>query len=320
MEEFPLTVEEFPPTVEVFPLALANPPIFSKKAVLKASATIAISGELSLAERRVYNLLYAHAYDRMSQEKVHTVFLPELFASLDKTLHRYDEMKAVIEKLVSTNVKYNILGKDQRRGIWGVAALLAGATIDETTGKLTYEFPEHIKPFLNAPPYGKINLKQQNKLNSTHSLSLYELFCDYFDARRGFGETGWIFLAQYQELLGTSYKEWRDIQKHLIKVPLEKINKTQKEFVVTYRIRKAGRRVVAVKFVIAAQEKEAESPETPRTFAHLTFAKLAVHQKYRIIGGTEDVFVKISESEAYNVRTRKTITILNMAVGVERFR
>jgi Initiator Replication protein len=334
VDKIPLNVDKIPlkrgqnspkrgqnsPNVDKIPLAL-EVIHKGKKSVLKASATIAISGDLSLAERRLYNVLYAFAYDRINSETVHRVQLPDVIEALDKTLHRYEEVKAALNALVNVTVSYNILGKD-KRSIWGVASLLAGAEIDEN-GELSYQFPENIKSFLTQPPYAKISIKKQNEIGSAHLLTLYELLTDYYDIKRGYSETGWITLVTLQELFGTSYKDWRDLHKRVVLTQVHKLNADAGDFFVTYRIRKAGRRVVAIKFIMQAREqneKKQEAPQQLTVFAQNTFAQLKIQQKYRIAGGTDDIFVKASDNEAYNIRTRKTIKIVNPNVAVEHWK
>lgn len=291
---------------------------FSKKSVLKASATIAISGELTLAEKRLYNVLLAHAYDRIHTETVHRMLLSDVINALDRTQHRHDEIKVALEALTTTKVRYNIFGKD-KRDVWGVTTPLAGAEID-ATGELRYEFPALIKPFLTQPPYAKLNLKQQNRLHSSHLLTLYEFLTDSFHAHLACSETAWISLEQFQELLGTNRTEWRDIRRHLIEKPLKRLNEMQIDFTVVYRVRKSGQRIIAIKFVLHARPKEPTETEKDGNIdilAPLTFAQLRCGQLYRLQGGTEEVFVKKSETTSEKIRTKKEITMTNLDVAVE---
>ena len=319
MEEFPIQVEEFP-FLPVAPDEHQDSSPFNKRSLLKNSATIAISGELSLVERRVYNVLYAHAYDRMDSGQIHQIDASEIFHALDNTLERYEDLRAVLEKLISVQVRYNIFKKDRIKD-WGSAALLGAATLNMETGKCTYEFPAHLKQWLNQPPYANIPLRNQTRLNSSHALTLYEFCVDYYDARRGYGETAWISLAEFQELLGTNYKAGRDIRRYLIELSLEKIMEIQQDFTVEYRLRKSGKSFTAVKFVMTKKNAEPETPKGVQIQAFdagfgTTFEEIFVGTIYRIIGGTDDTFRKISPSEAFHMRTRKTITMQNLKVPV----
>jgi hypothetical protein len=57
----------------------SDPDSFKKKFVLKPSVTIAISGDLSAPARKIFSLLYAHAFDNIEALK-HIIALPTLLS------------------------------------------------------------------------------------------------------------------------------------------------------------------------------------------------------------------------------------------------
>jgi hypothetical protein len=243
---------------------VADPDSFRKQFVLKPSVTIAISGELSAPARKLFGVLYSHAFDFI-QEKTHTIALPALDAALDGTIPSYDWLQRHLLELVETSVQWNILGKDKR--IWGAAALLASVEVDEEKSLVTYAIAEKLQNPASVMPYAKLDIRLQNRLQSANSLTLYELLTDYYSEKFGKGETGWIELQLFQRLLGTDYREWRDIQRRLIQEPLQRLKDL--DFTIAYETKRRGRKVTAVKFTMKRKEKEARQlpppPKKPRT-------------------------------------------------------
>ncbi len=240
---------------------VADPDSFRKRFVLKPSVTIAISGELSAPARKLFGVLYGHAFDFIEQ-KAHTIALPALDIAMGGTIPTYERLKQHLLELVETSVQWNILEKDKR--IWGAAALLASVEVNEETSLVTYSIAEKLQHPDSVMPYAKLDIRLQNRLQSANSLTLYELLTDYYSEKFGKGETGWIDLHLFQLLLGTKYKEWRDIQKRLIQEPLQRLNDL--DFTITYETKRRGRKVTAVKFTMRRKEKEAPpQPKKPRT-------------------------------------------------------
>lgn len=120
-------------------------------------------------------------------------------------------------------------------------------------------------------------------------------------------------LSKLQYLLGTQYSEWRDIRRRLLDEPLEKII-NELDFNVIIKPKKRGRKVTHVKFIMQRRKETAAKANVPLAG---TFAALEIRQLYRISGGTDDVFVKTSNTTAQNCRTKKSVTMQNINVDVE---
>ncbi len=139
----------------------------------KAAETVEIAvqkGGLNLADRRLYNVLLAHAYPSLLERESHEVCLRDLRGT-DTSNHR---VKQAIKRLQAALVAYNYFGRRGKE--WRSAQLLGECSIVEATGVLTYSFPKSVRELLYSPEiYARINLKVQSELNSKYALILYEL-------------------------------------------------------------------------------------------------------------------------------------------------
>jgi len=148
---------------------------------------------------------------------------------------------------VNTTVEWNILKKDKEE--WGIAALLAEARVID--GYCFYSYGPMFRKRLHNPAiYAKINLSLQNKFDSKHTLALYELFIDYFIAKKGYGETPWISIEDFRKLLGLKedeYKQFRDLNYYIIQKSLSEINQ-KSDLSVKVEFQRRTRKIVAIKF------------------------------------------------------------------------
>ena len=227
----------------------------SKKQVIKHSAAIQISNEVNILQRRAWNVLLANAFDDLAKKEIFEITLKDLAQILrfDSKNDRY--LKEALKALNKNQVEWNILGKDGNE--WGVTTLLAEAKI--INGICTYAYGPTLRERLHNPEmYAKISLSLQNQFRSKHSLALYELFVDYFNIKIAYGETPLISIEEFRRLLGLNeeeYKEFRDLNKSVIKKALKEINKIS-DLTVEVEYKKKGRRVAALKFRIKKNPKK----------------------------------------------------------------
>ena len=118
-----------------------------------------------------------------------------------------------------------MLDKDKEEE-WGIAVLLASADIKN--GVCTYGFAPHLRLKLHNPRiYAKLNLRLQNRFKSQYALVLWEVCFDYFDTDRDQGETPFIPLETFRELLGIEsdeYPAFSIFNRAVIKPALKEIN------------------------------------------------------------------------------------------------
>ena len=237
-----------------------------KRQVIKHSSAIQIGstdGDISLIQRKCYNVLLAHAYDDLPKKNTHRMPISDLCRYLNFDSNNTKHLKEALRGLVKANVEWNILGAD-RKNEWGVAALLAEVQIKK--GFCYWEYTSTLRKMLYSPTiYARINLQLQNKISSKHSLILYENIFFYYRAADGFGETPWIAIPVLRKLLGIGtdeYKQFKVLNSAVIKKSVEEINK-KTDLQVTIEYKRSGRRVAAIKFYVKLDSDEEEQGTKP---------------------------------------------------------
>ena len=218
---------------------------------IKASPAIQIQSKITHLQRRVWNVLLANAYDELPNQDIHRVSVAELAKSLGFNSHNEDYLKETLEALVDCIVKWNILDKDKKER-WGVAALLASVEIEN--GICTYSFAAHLRYKLYNPRiYTKLNLRLQNRFTSRYALILWEVCFDYFDTARNHGETPFIPLNTFKELMGIAlddYPTFKTLNQRVIKPAIKEINELT-NFFVEVEQKRIGRKIGELKFRIS---------------------------------------------------------------------
>ena len=225
-------------------------PLENINQVIKASPAIQIQGRMTHLQRRAWNILLANAYNELPDKDIHSVSIVELAAKLGFDSKNDEYLKETLEALVDFTVKWNILGKDKKE-VWGIAALLASAEIKD--GICTYGFAPHLRQKLHNPRiYTKLNLRLQNRFKGQYALILWEICFDYFDTDRGQGETPFIPLETFRELMGIEadeYRTFKALNQTLIKPAINEINDLT-NYHVEVEQKRLGRKIAELKFRI----------------------------------------------------------------------
>ena len=218
---------------------------------IKASPAIQIQSNLTHLQRRAWNILLANAYDELPHKDIHRVSVIELAEKLGFNSGNQEYLKDVLRSLAECTVEWNILGKSKDKE-WGVASLLASARI--TNGICTYAFAPHLRLKLYNPRiYAKLNLRLQNQFTHRYALILWEVCFDYFDTARDEGETPFIPLEKFRELMGVApddYTAFKFLNQRVIKPAVKEINQLTNFFVAVEQKRE-GRRIGFLKFRIS---------------------------------------------------------------------
>ena len=219
--------------------------------VIKASPAIQIQSRITHLQRRAWNVLLANAYHELPNRDIHRVSVTELAKKLGFNSHNEDYLKETLEALVDCTVKWNVLGKDKKES-WGVASLLGSAEIKN--GICTYSFAAHLRYKLYNPRiYTKLNLRLQNQFTSRYALILWEICFDYFDIARGQGETPFIPLEKFKELMGVGIEDYplfKELNRNVIKPAIKEVNALTNFFIEVDQ-KRIGRRIGELKFTIS---------------------------------------------------------------------
>ena len=226
-----------------------------KKEVIKHSSAIQISNNINLLQRKAWNVLLANAFNDLDKKEIFKINIQELCSILKYKSRNDKHLKELLIKLLDIKIQWNILGKDKTKEL-GAMVFLSEVKI--INGVLFYAYPPTLRNNLYNPNiYAKINLKLQNKFKSKHSLALYELFVDYFNIKKNYGETPIITFEDFRKLLGLKEKEYskfKDINQHIIKKAIKEINELSDLYIKT-EYYKESRKIVGFKFYISKNSK-----------------------------------------------------------------
>ena len=219
--------------------------------VIKASPAIQIQNRITHLQRRAWNVLLANAYHELADKDIHRVSMVELAAKLGFDSKNDEYLKGMIKSLVDCTVEWNILGKNNKQ-VWGAASLLGSVEIEN--GICTYNFPAHLRMKLYNPiMYTRLNLRLQNEFKSQYALILWEVCFDYFNVDRSRGETPFILLETFRELMGVESDEYPlfgELNRNVIKPAIKEINALT-DYLVEVEQKRIGRPIAELKFRIS---------------------------------------------------------------------
>lgn len=259
-------------------MSTPRPSDIRSESVKKHVAAIHTSGELSLLERKLSNVLLLHSYDSLLTTRTHQLPVRTLMFVLGWTeSENTDKLREALRQLATTAVEFNVM--DDRKERWSVMPILSFAEI--RGGICSYRYDEALAEKLFDPSiYATVNLGVQRRFSKSHALTLYEN-CLRFQK---VGSTGWIDLPVLRKLLGATqeyYDDFRRLNSKVIQKALKEINEVS-DIEVSVEYQKLARSVVAVKFLIRqGAQQSLLTPESEDDFAHVRdseiFKKLRAH-------------------------------------------
>ncbi|RMD99248.1 MAG: RepB family plasmid replication initiator protein [Bacteroidetes bacterium] len=214
----------------------------------KHVGAVHVKGKLSLLQRKIANVLLLNAYEELPDERKpeHVIHLKTLAEAAGFDSNDTETLRAALEALVDTKIKWNILDRDGEEE-WGVTAFLSQAVTKSGTCRYAYP-PELRRKLYNPEIYARINLSVQERFGSSYSLALYEN-CVRF---RKVGTTGFITLEQWRDLLGLDdgqYEEFKYLNRDVLKPAIKEVNRFS-DILIKMETKREGRRVVALKFTV----------------------------------------------------------------------
>ncbi|MBC8553018.1 MAG: replication initiation protein [Candidatus Brocadiales bacterium] len=250
----------------------------SHEVVKKASTSVQMTNKMSLFQRRAWNYLLSLAYNELLIKDTYIRNLTHLMGLLGVNRTHVLYVKDEIEKMNGIMVRWNVLCKD-KDGKWiseeyNAIPLLAGTRINIKDDVIEYAYSPLIRKDLHNPRmYAKINLSLGKLFKSKYTAALYELFVDYLNEKLRHGQTPWIKIEAYRELMGveqTEYKLFRELNRWVIKKPINEIEKVT-SFLIEVKTKKVGRKIDSIKFVITLKSQTSifdfcfEKEEPPST-------------------------------------------------------
>ena len=259
----------------------------SKKVVIREEfkknvGAIHTSGELSLLERKMSNILLLNAYDSLPTAKSHSIPVAHLCAMLGwEESNNVERLKDALRTLVSTRIEFNLLDKEGKEH-WEVTTIISGGNIGN--GICTYRYDSELAKKLYHPSvYATINIGIQRRFSGNYALTLYEN-CVRFRNNGPESGTGFIPIDKFRKLMGAenvAYEDYKYLKRDVIKKSVDEINKVSDIEIELVEERGKGRKVTAVKFLVKENPQlslfEREIPEN--------FGEMRKDETYRKLRG-----------------------------------
>ncbi len=219
-----------------------------KNEVIKHSAAVQMSHRMTLVQHKAWNVLLNNAYYDFHKKDIFEILVDEVKEGIEYTSRDNLYLQEQLEGLGDIKVKWNLFGKDKKNE-WGFMSLLAGAKIKN--GILRYGYSPFLREMLQDPAmYIRLSLLLQNQFSAEDSLALFELLIDYFDVKRGCGETPWKDLATIREFFGIEeheYREFKHLNASVIKKAIKEVAKIS-GMLVWSEFKRRKRKVAEIKF------------------------------------------------------------------------
>ncbi len=221
-----------------------------RESVIKHTAAVEISGNISGMQRKIWNVLLGYAYSDILFREEHSISLRLLAIMLEYPRSSYERLKEDLQALVETVVEWNVLQTDASNGAeWNVCTMFSGVTIAH--GSVSYSYHPRLRKLLHNPKhYATINLTHQLRMKSKYALVLYEL-CEAYSRD---GTTPLISVELYRAMMGVGSMEWRDVQKRLIKEPIEQLHHST-PFRLALQTVKEGAKITHIRFAIQKRQR-----------------------------------------------------------------
>lgn len=250
----------------------------------KSVGAIHSSGNLTLVQRKLANVLLYSAYDTLLTKRTHTVPVSIMCSMLGwEASNNIELLKESLLALQQTTIQFNL--REEGHEVWESMTMLSYAHIKN--GICTWRYDEALAEKLYDPAmFALINLKVQRQLDTAYALNLYENLYRFRNTNQG--STGEWSLEFFREIIGATadyYDEYSELNRKIIKPSLEKINKDT-DIEATVETVKKSRQVVGLKFFVR-EKTEDEKNAMPSTLPG-TSAKEGI-----------DAFAEVRETEAF---------------------
>lgn len=200
------------------------------------------TGSLTLHDRRVMNVLYANAGQKICDDVEHVISLAELRGS-----HKGGErVKDSITRLMTTVVQVPVLGRNGRAATKRVQVLSDTTTSDDEddpTGQVVYSFSRGMREIIkDSTLWGRVRTAVIFAFTSKYSLTLYELICARINLEFMWQED--FTLRDFRALMGVpedKLQRMPDFLRFCVKVAQDEVNGMADFKVNIAPVRKGGR-------------------------------------------------------------------------------
>lgn len=254
----------------------------SNTSVKKHAASIHCSGQLSLVQRKMFNILLSNAYYELLTKDIHSIPIKSMCLLLGwEDSNNMDGLKDTLKALISTIIEFNLIGDNGE--IWQAMSLLNSASLSK--GVCNYSYSKELaNRFYQPEIFAVINIGIQRNFSSNYALTLYENCVRFIKV----GSTGWWDLKTFRLIMGATsetYDEFKRLSAFVIKKAVEEVNLVSDiKLIVEYK--REQRKVVSIRFLISSnpmysmEKIDVNSPQVDSTMQIMEselFKKLRSH-------------------------------------------
>jgi replication initiator protein len=234
---------------------------------------------LTLADRRIYNQLIAHAWEKIDQGVEHVISKRELAGNHNG----YDRVGESVERLMAAIVKVRVV-QDGKPAIERVQLLGSNTEYETPDGQLRYEFPAKLRHIIRESTiFARLRLEVMFALSSKYALALYEMVQKRGNLTAVTHEE--FSLREFRDLLGIPKGRlpiWGNLHQRAIAPAVKEVTALS-DYEVTVEPVKTGRKVTGVR--LAWSRKDTESVH--RVWNELQRPRIG--RKARLAGTVETV-------------------------------
>lgn len=200
------------------------------------------TGSLTLHDRRVMNILYANAGQKICEDVQHVISIAELRGN-----HKGGErVKDSVIRLMTTVVQVPVLGRNGKAATKRVQVLSDTTTSDDEndpTGQVVYSFSRGMREIIkDSTLWGRVRTAVIFAFTSKYSLTLYELICARVNLEYMWQE--YFSLKDFRALMGVpedKLERMPDLLRFCVKVAQDEVNGMADFKVDITPIRKGGK-------------------------------------------------------------------------------
>ena len=180
-----------------------------------------ISNSLTLADRRIYNLLIANAWDNIKEPILHPIRLHELRSSNPDNARPRESLRRLMRAVIS----FDVVEDGIKREV--LSQLLGPCKLDQNPqGLAYYTFPEPIRAAIaSSTVFARLQRDLIYQLRSKYSLSLYEMLQKRINL--SFKTSEDFTIEDLRQKLGVEkekYPIYRDLNARVLKPAILEVN------------------------------------------------------------------------------------------------
>lgn len=225
-----------------------------KPILKKYAGAVHIGADLTLYQRRAFNVLLFWAMPGMPKTTRHEIDLDDLAwgMGMERASQRMQRLVENLDKMMEARVVWNLLDESGDLEEWESATLLPYVKVSRRERKVTYEFTRAFQERVyNPSEFAEIALRLQRVFRSEHALALYENTRRFLEQ----GETPWIPIETFRTLMGVHdkpyYDEYKYLNARLIKPAVQQINESS-DIQIRLKTKRKSKVVAEMKFIVEA--------------------------------------------------------------------